>query len=167
MKNVRKLAFSGLFAALTCIATLLIQITLPGGGYFNLGDCVVILSGVVLGPTYGFLAASIGSALADVFLGYMAYAPVTLLIKGVMACIVGLVYKKTNKLVFVLLSALCAEAIMVLGYFLYEAILSGSFLAALSGVTGNLLQGGVGIVSSFVLITLITKNKFINKFLNK
>ncbi len=165
MKNIKKLVFSGLFAALTCIATLLIQITLPGGGYFNLGDCVVNVSGVVLGPLFGFVSAGIGACLADVILGYVVYAPITFVIKGLMALVIALVYKKTKKLIFIALGAICSEICMVLGYFLYELILYGNVYTALAGVPGNLLQGFVGVVSSMALIALITKNKAIKNFL--
>lgn len=57
---------TALFAALACVATMSIRIPTPGtGGYIHPGDAIVILSGVVLGPGYGFLAAGIGSALSD------------------------------------------------------------------------------------------------------
>ena len=167
MKSVKKIVFSGLFAALACIATLLIQITLPGGGYFNFGDCVVVVSGAVLGPLFGFFSAGIGSCLADVFSGYVIYAPATFLIKGLMSLVMALIYKKTKKIPIIAVGALCSELLMVLGYFLYETFLSGSAYAALSGVPGNLMQGLVGLISSVVLIILITKNKVINKFLNE
>lgn len=57
---------AALFAALSCAATMSIRIPTPGtGGYIHPGDAIVILSGIVLGPVWGFLAGGIGSALAD------------------------------------------------------------------------------------------------------
>ena len=42
-----------------------IRIPTPGtGGYIHPGDAIVILSGVILGPAYGFLAAGIGSCMS-------------------------------------------------------------------------------------------------------
>ena len=65
-----KLVVAALFAALTTVATMFIQIpTLKG--YIHLGDCFVILSGILLGPVYGACAAGIGSMLADVLTGYV------------------------------------------------------------------------------------------------
>ena len=58
---------AALLAALTCVATMIIKIPSPLKGYLNLGDCVVLLAGWMLSPTYGFLAAGLGSALAYVF----------------------------------------------------------------------------------------------------
>ena len=74
-----------MLAALCCVATMIIKIPSPLKGYLNLGDCVVLLSGWLLGPAYGFAAAGIGSALADIFSGYVIYAPATFIIKGLMA----------------------------------------------------------------------------------
>ncbi len=165
MKNVKKLVLSGLFAALTCVATIIIQVSLPGGGYFNLGDCVVLTAGVVLGPVFGFFASAIGACFADIFSGFALYAPATFIIKGLMALTIALFYNKTKKLSFAFLGALVAEAIMVLGYFLFEFLISFNVGTAILGVPGNLIQGLAGIVSSMALITLITKNKVIKKFL--
>lgn len=51
-------------------------------GYVNIGDTVVLLSGVLFGPLTGLAAGGLGSALADLLLGYGFWAPWTLLIKG-------------------------------------------------------------------------------------
>ena len=64
-KNTKNLVFAALLAAVTCVATLVIHTPSPLNGYINLGDCFVLLSGWLLGPVYGFLAAGIGSGLAD------------------------------------------------------------------------------------------------------
>ena len=101
--------------------------------------------------------------IADLF-GYAIYAPATFLIKGLMALIVGLLYKKSQKIWVTVISTVIAEFAMILGYFTYELILYG-FGTAVLGVTGNMLQGAVGIVSSVALITLVTRNKAIKKFL--
>lgn len=80
--RTRKIVIASLLAALTCIATMIIKIPSPLKGYLNLGDCVVLLAGWLLSPAYGFLAAGLGSSLADIFSGYVSYAPVTFLLKG-------------------------------------------------------------------------------------
>lgn len=166
MKKTKKLVLSALLAALVCVSTIVINVTLPGGGYFNLGDCFVIASGVILGPLFGFLAAAIGSGLADVISGYALYVPATFIIKGLMALVVGFICLKNKKMLNVFLSGILAEIIMIAGYFLYELALNGFSLAIL-GVAGNALQGVAGVVSSFALVLLLTKNKAINKFITQ
>ena len=64
--QTKKLVLSALFMALTCVATMSIRIPTPGtGGYIHPGDAIVILSGALFGPVWGFLIAGIGSCLAD------------------------------------------------------------------------------------------------------
>ena len=69
--RVRTIVTTALMAALACVATMVIRVPSPTGGYMNLGDTVVLLGAFLLGPWYGALAGGIGSALADVLSGYM------------------------------------------------------------------------------------------------
>ncbi|MBQ6932122.1 MAG: ECF transporter S component [Clostridia bacterium] len=48
--STQKLAVAALFAALTCVATMVIKIPSPLKGYLNLGDCVVLNAGWMLSP---------------------------------------------------------------------------------------------------------------------
>ena len=58
--KLKKIVLTALFAALSCVATMSIKLPTPGtGGYIHPGDAMVILSGVVLGPWWGLLAAKI------------------------------------------------------------------------------------------------------------
>ena len=64
--SLKKIVLAAMFAALACVATMVINIPIPAtGGYINLGDCIVILSGWLLGGAYGAAAGGIGSMLAD------------------------------------------------------------------------------------------------------
>jgi uncharacterized membrane protein len=91
-KNITLVA-AALMAALTCTATVAVAIPSPTGGYIHPGDGFVILSGVILGPFFGVLAAGIGSMLADLILGYSAYAPATFIIKGLAALAAAFLYQ--------------------------------------------------------------------------
>ena len=63
---------AALLAALTTVATMVIRIPTPTLGYIHLGDGMVLICGILLGPGLGAVAAGIGSMLADLFGGYMA-----------------------------------------------------------------------------------------------
>ena len=158
----QKIAVAALLAALTCVATMVIKIPSPLKGYLNLGDCVVLTAGWMLSPVYGFLAAGLGSALADLFSGYVVYAPATFLIKGLMALVARFVYKilcnKTNSSVSRIISGVLAEIIMVLGYYIFEGFMYG-FSASLVNVPANAVQGLAGLVLGFVLIKIFEKTK--------
>lgn len=169
MKNIKKLVLAAVFAALACVATIVITVTLPGGGYFNLGDCIVIAAGCLLGPLYGAAAGGIGTALADVLSGYVPYAPATLVIKALMAVIAWLVFTKLLKrlpkikIVAAAVASVCAEAIMVAGYFVFECFLLGTEVALLD-IAGNALQAAAGIVTATLLVWLFTQNKTLHSF---
>ena len=46
-KTLKKLVFAALFAALACVATMVIKIPTPTGGYIHAGDAVVLLSAFI------------------------------------------------------------------------------------------------------------------------
>ncbi len=162
--KTKKIVIAALIAALACVATMIIKIPSPLKGYINLGDCVVLVAGWILSPAYGFFAAAIGSALADVFSGYMIYAPVTFAIKGLMALIAfygfKLLNKKTGNLVSKIISGLLAEIVMVAGYYLFEGFLYG-FGASLVNIPANAVQGAAGIIFGVILIKIFEKSKIV------
>ena len=161
--TLKKTVLAGLFAAVITIATL-ISIPLPTGGYANLGDCFVLLAGAILGPFYGGLTAGIGAGLADLFLGYVTYAPVTFVIKAAMAVVIWLLAGRGSDKLRILrfsLSALLAECIMVVGYLVYELFLYGA--GALANIPGNSVQGVVAIVSGILLFTALYKTRLVDK----
>ena len=160
-KAIRTLVLAALFAALACVATMVIQIPSPMNGYVNLGDCFVLLAGWVLGPVYGSLAAGIGSALADMFTGYMHYAPGTFLIKGgvaLIACLLLRMFYKKGQEPSILRLVCCtvpAEVFMALGYFVYKATVLGAGIGAAAGIPADLMQGLMGVIISVVLFRLL------------
>ncbi len=164
-EKIKKLVTASLFAALICVATLLIQIPTVTKGYVNLGDCFVLIAGWVCGAQWGFAAAGIGSALADLIAGYAIYAPASLIIKGAMAVIavLGAKIAKENAIASHIFSAVCAELFMALGYFAFEwAIITGNFTASVIGIPENLIQGAVGVLASVALMTTLERTKAIN-----
>ncbi|MBR7091682.1 MAG: ECF transporter S component [Clostridia bacterium] len=155
-----KITTTAVMMALTCLLTLTIRIPSPTNGYLNLGDCAVLLSGWLLGPFYGMLAGGLGSALADLLAGYPVYIPGTLLIKAAMALIVSLLpslFARHPRAGWIT-GAVTAEAVMVTGYYLYEAaVIKEGFVPALAGVSGNVMQGIVGAAGSFVLVAALSR----------
>lgn len=148
--QLRRMVSAALFATLCFCSTFLLKIPFVNG-YIHLGDCFCLLSGWLLGPLYGPISAGLGSMLADLAAGYPVYLPATFLIKAAMALIVALLCRKNKApLLCHVLATLLAEAVMVVGYFLYELVLYG-IGGALPAVTGNLLQAAGGIVTSLLL----------------
>ena len=157
--NLKKLILAALFAALSCVATMSIRIPTPGtGGYIHPGDAIVILSGVILGPVWGFLAGGIGSALSDLIGGYFIYVPITFVIKGLVALAAGLLYQKIGKTqksryTAVVLGGIADIILVAGGYFVCEFFIYGAGAAA--SIPANIIQGVGGLVISCILYPIL------------
>ena len=166
-QNLKKMILTALFTALTCVATMLIQIQMPATqGYVNIGDCFVLLGAWVLGPVYGAFAGGVGSALADLLAGYPHYIAGTLIIKALMAVIAALLYRKLGKknaYLGQLVGGVAAELWMVAGYFVYAMLILGKGIAAATSIPGNLLQGAIGIVAAIALVAALRESKTLDK----
>ncbi len=161
--HIRGLVMGAMFCAMIFVATL-IQVPAPGVGNVNLGDGMIILSAWILGGPWAILASALGAALADLATGYVIYAPATLLIKGAMAALaIGLgKWLPRCKMPSVLgriLSAVCVEIVMVLGYFLWEAFALSLGWGALASIPFNAVQGGFAIVLSLVAYAILVRVK--------
>ena len=162
MKTTSKqIAMTAVMTALCAVATYAIAVPFPSGiGYFNLGDVIVLLSGWLLGPLYGGLAAGLGSMLADLFLGFTAYMPATFLIKGGVSIAGWGLYLLCKKLIQKdkldifprLFSGVFAEMVMVGGYLFFEAVCLGLGAGALASVLGNAVQALCGCVGATAVI---------------
>lgn len=164
--NTKKLVFAALMAALTYVATTIIKIPSPTNGYIHPGDGLVFLSGILLGPLYGGLAAGIGSMFADLLSGYTHYVLGTFIIKMLAAMACGflckyLTAKIKNVIPRIIISGLMGSIIIVSGYFLYESIYLGYGFAAASGVLGNIAQTAFGIVTITILYPLLMKSNIL------
>lgn len=161
-KNTRTLVAAALFAALVCVATMVVKIPSPLKGYINLGDCMVLLSGWILPPVFSFLAAGIGSALADVFSGYFVYAPATFVIKGLVAFtaffFVKVLSKKTKEEIVAIVAGVVSETVMVAGYYIFEGFMYGFGTSAVN-ILPNAVQGVAGIILGVILLKIFRKTK--------
>ena len=91
-KNIRKLVLAALLAALTAVATMIIRIPTPTQGYIHLGDGMVLICGILLGPGLGALAAGIGSMIFDLMTPeYAPEAWITFLRFFLMAWLCGVI----------------------------------------------------------------------------
>lgn len=160
--KTKRIVITALMAAMVCVATMIIKIPSPMKGYLNIGDCIVLLCGWLLAPGYGFVAAGLGSALADLFSGYIIYAPATFLIKGSMVLVVFACYKLMNKRIGKLpsqiIGAVLAEVVMVLGYFVFEGFMY-SFGSSAVNIPANAVQGAAGLVLGIILVKVFERLK--------
>jgi uncharacterized membrane protein len=153
----REVSLSAVMIAATAALTMLISIPFPlTRGYFNLGDAMVMLAGLLLGARLGGIAGGVGSAIADVLLGFGYFAPMTLLIKGTEGFLTGLI-GHNRTLPFRIAGVVAGAIAMLLGYFSVETPLYGIGAAIAELSTINILQVTAGAIISLILIQLVLR----------
>ncbi len=168
--RTRTLVLASLMAALTYITTTVVKIPTPTMGYVHIGDSFVLLSGILLGPVTGGLSAGIGSMLSDLLGGYPLWAPGTFTVKLLTAMVAGQVYKKLHLSARTLISGIAGEAVMIVGYFLYNIVMltifnagsaaisfSAAALQSFTEIPFNVAQAVVGIAIAVVLLPALKK----------
>ncbi|MHA2379051.1 MAG: ECF transporter S component [Candidatus Thorarchaeota archaeon] len=155
-------ALLAIMTALTTVATAVLVVPFPSTqGYFNLGDSLVMISGFLLGPVGGFFAGGVGSAMADVVLGFPGFAPITFIAKGFEGLAVGFLSfrtaRKKNLSGWDILGLLLGSAAMLLGYLLGEMFILGyTFeVAALELITINSIQVIMGSIVTILVGPLL------------
>lgn len=131
-----------LSTALVLAATVIINIYVPATrGYFNLGETMIYLVALLFDPLTAAFAGGVGSALADVVLGYTIYAPATLVIKAAEGALASTLVRRLRgrqRGIFALSMGTVAAyfiVILVIGYTLFvgEVQLTLSGLLTLKG----------------------------------
>ena len=163
-KKIKSMVMAAVMAALTYVATTVIKIPAPTGGYVHIGDGLVLLCGWILGPWWGGAAAGIGSMLTDLLNGYAHYAPGTLVIKALDAIVAALIVKALGRKPYAyVVGGVVGELIMVADYFGYACLLLGKGIGAAASIPGNLVQGAMGLVIGLVLFVLLKRSKALDK----
>lgn len=139
--SIRKIVICGFGAALTFLLTVFIVLPIPAMGYVNFGDSMILLFATIVNPAAAAFIGGVGSALADVYLGYSQYAIFTLIIKGAEGLIAAYLFHALPKKIRIV-AFLAGALIMIGGYYITDVILIGDFIAVLPAVQGNLVQGG-------------------------
>jgi uncharacterized membrane protein len=153
--------------AATAAVTMVISIPFPPTrGYFNLGDAMVMLAGLLFGARLGGVAGGIGSALSDILLGYGYFAPLTLFIKGTEGFLTGLV-GNSRRFSLKVAGVVTGAVAMVVGYFSVETPLYGFGAAFAELVTINSIQVLSGAIISLTLAQIIFRTYPDVKFLQQ
>ena len=138
---VLKLCVASMMTALvTVFSGMRIMLPLAVGGVtaFQLGNIMCTLSGLMLGPWWGFAAAGLGSFIYDLTHGYYASeALITFFIKGVYGIVAGLVMhgvfvrllkKERDSYVPMLVSSVCAALAFLVVYSVKVYFYNGMFV---------------------------------------
>ncbi len=89
----KEIAGAAIFTAFVFATTFSFAATTSTGGYFNVGEVMVYITALVMGPYVGAFAGGVGSMLSDALLAPQ-FAPGTLVIKAAEGFVVGYLAKK-------------------------------------------------------------------------
>jgi uncharacterized membrane protein len=161
------LALVSILTALTAVITAILVIPFPSTfGYLNLGDTLVMISGIILGPVGGFVAGGLGSALGDVIVGYSYYAPITFVVKGCEGFLVGWFaqYAKQSKRLNLadIVGLIFGSIAMLYGYLVSETYFYGFEFALAEMIWVNLFQVTIG--SLVAILVAPTIRNYIQQF---
>ncbi|MCI6407946.1 ECF transporter S component [Veillonella caviae] len=150
------LVLTAVLIALATLLTMYTKIPVPGiRGYFNIGDVVIMTSALLLGRKKGAYIGAIGPALADLFLGYAVFVPITFVVKGIEGYLVGTLYNKDGY-GSALLATIAGGVIIVAGYFIAEYFVMDPGVA-FGGLLTNTIQAVMSVIISMILYTILRK----------
>lgn len=172
--STKKLVLVGLLAALTCAGSAL-RIKVPadivGTSAFHLGNILCALSGILLGPWFGALAAGLGSAIYDMFDPfYISECWLTFLMKGCYGLTAGGVmtlFRKKDSYLPALLASIAGAVTYAILYlaktYFYSGLLihglphEGAILSVISKLPATAFNAGVAIVAAPLLAVILRK----------
>ena len=147
-RNQLKLTcLAGLFSALVFVVTAYLHVP-THNGYVHFGDAFIFLAACIMPTPYSMCVGAVGAVLADLLTGYAIWAPGSAVIKALAAMIFSCKSRRilTARNLWMLLPA---AAISIVGYYLYEALITGSLIAAVAGVPSLVVQA---VASSIVFV---------------
>lgn len=157
----RKMAMVGLMAALTTVGST-IRIAVPavvGTNAIHLGNIMCALSGLLLGPWYGAVAAGLGSAIYDMLNpAYISDAWITFVTKFAYGLAAGLVIGKARGsfgYVRAVLASAAGAVTYALLYFAKTWFYSGMFIKGLTFEAAAVVTAGKVPATTFNAVVAI------------
>lgn len=143
------MCISGTFTALVFVVTAYLHIP-TNNGYVHVGDGLIYLAACILPLPYAIAVGAIGALFADCFTGFAIWAPGSVVIKALTALLFS---RKNNKIINLhnTLVLLPAAILCTAGYYLYESLIYGNYVAPLAGIPASITQS---IASSIVFVVL-------------
>ena len=146
-QKIRLMCIAGIFTAIVFVFTAYLHIP-SHTGYTHVGDCFIYLAACMLPLPYAMFVGAGGALLADCLTGYAIWAPGSIIIKTVAVLFFS---RKSARIISIrnLLALIPAWAVCIGGYYLYEALITGNFVAPLSGIPGYITQS---VLSSILFV---------------
>ena len=159
-KGLTKMA---MMTALVFVGIYLVKIPVPNG-YTHLGDCMIFLGVILLGTKRGALAGGVGAALSDLLAGYMHWVFPTLIIKFLMALVMGLFIDRVMPRVKWnwLIGAIVGGIVQCVLYTAMDCVMFG-VAYGIAGIPSIVIQTTNGIIFFCVLLAVLKKSGALHK----
>ena len=146
-QKIRLMCIAGIFTAIVFVFTAYLHIP-SHTGYTHVGDGFIYLAACMLPLPYAMFVGAGGALLADCLTGYAIWVPGSIIIKTVAVLFFS---RKSARIISIrnLLALIPAWAVCIGGYYLYEALITGNFVAPLSGIPGYITQS---VLSSILFV---------------
>lgn len=158
------LIITAMLIALVFVSTVFLNIKLPitaNGGLVHLGTAMLFIASILYGPKKGAIAGALGMGLFDVVGGWMLWAPITIVSRGLQGYIVGKIAwangRKGNSIAINLIATIISIPFMVAIYYIGEGILYGNWIAPLASIPGDLVQNVLGIIIALPVCIVLKK----------
>ena len=162
-QKIRLMCIAGIFTAIVFVFTAYLHIP-SHTGYTHVGDGFIYLAACMLPLPYAMFVGAGGALLADCLTGYAIWAPGSIIIKTVAVLFFS---RKSARIISIrnLLALIPAWAVCIGGYYLYEALITGNFVAPLSGIPGYITQSVLSsilfVMAGLAMDKLNVKNTFV------
>jgi uncharacterized membrane protein len=167
------LVLTSLLVVLVFLATFFMNIRLPiaaNGGLVHLGTAMLFIASILFGPKKGALAGAIGMGLFDMVGGWLIWAPITIVARGIQGLIVGKIAwsngRKGTSLAFNLIATIVSTPIMIACYYLGEVILYGNWVQPLASIPGDIVQSVFGIIVAIPVCVALKKVPYFRNYSN-
>lgn len=152
----REIAVAAVMTALTVVAATFLRVPAFGARlYFHFGEAVLCTAALIGGRRMGAAVGGVGSLLADIVLGLMVWAPVSLLIHGLEGYVIGLLSDGRGG-ARDLRALLQGVMLMIVGYAIAAWAIYGKAAVPIE-ILGDVVQGGIGILTAWFVSSAIRR----------
>ena len=163
-KKTLDLIMTSMLVALVFLSTFFLNIKLPisvNGGLVHLGTGMLFIASILFGPKKGALAGAIGMGLFDLVGGWLLWAPITIVARGLQGFIVGKIAwskgRKGSSLALNVTATIVSIPFMIAVYYFGEVILYGNWIVPLTSIPGDLLQNALGMIIAIPVCVALKK----------
>lgn len=163
-KKTLDLIMTSMLVALVFLSTFFLNIKLPisvNGGLVHLGTGMLFIASILFGPKKGALAGAIGMGLFDLVGGWLLWAPITIVARGLQGFIVGKISwsngRKGSSLALNVTATIVSIPFMIAVYYFGEVILYGNWIVPLTSIPGDLLQNALGMIIAIPVCVALKK----------